>query len=102
MRIVALACILALAATAAAATPPPPPPSSHAAGGKLSVDSPVSELMDNPRTRGVMDKHFPKLSDNPHYEMFKDMPLKDLAPMAQGKLDGPALDQINRELLAAQ
>ena len=58
--------------------------------------------MSNPATRPVMDRHMPKLADNPHYFMIQGMTLRELAPRAGGKLDAAGLAKIDAELFAAQ
>lgn len=88
------------APTAVLAAPPPPP--AAAAHGKLGLDTPLSELMADPRTRKVMDRRLPGLKDNPHYAMIEGMSLREIAPMSEGKLTPEVLAKIDAELQAAQ
>jgi hypothetical protein len=69
----------------------------------LTVDSPIGLLMDNARTRPVMDRHMPNLASNPHFNMIRDWPLRRLAtdPHARG-LTMEKLNQIATDLAAAQ
>ncbi len=101
--ILAAGFVALVSAGAVAAAPPPPPPTVHAVPqGKLTIDSPISALLANPKTRPVMDRHFPKIGEGPHYFLLKDQSIRDLAPHSNGKLDAAALAKINAELLAAQ
>jgi hypothetical protein len=68
----------------------------------LSIDSRISDLMANPSTRPIMDRHLPRLADNPHYAMLEDSTLRDLAPISNGKLTEDVLAKFERELAAAQ
>ena len=100
--ILAAVAALAVAATTSSLAAPPPPPPSAKAQGKLTIDSTLAELMGNPATRKVMDRHLPKLTENPHYPMIQDRSLRELAPMSGGKLNDEALAKIGAELAAAQ
>ena len=105
MHALKLAAALVLALTgaeAALAAPPPPPSAATAAHGRLSIDTPLTDLMADPRTRKVMDRHLPGVKDNPHYAMIEGMSLRELAPMSQGKLTPEALAKIEAELQAVQ
>jgi len=72
------------------------------AQGALSIDSRIRDLMANPATRPVMDKYFPKLTENSHYFMLEDMSVRDLAPISDGKLTEERLAKIQAELAAAR
>jgi hypothetical protein len=78
----------AAATTAVAAAPAP-----------VSVDkTPISELVDNPATKAVLDKHIPGVAEHPSYDMFKGMTLAEVAPMSQGAVTGETLVAIQADL----
>lgn len=99
-----LAAVLAAALPADAApqkgapvrTAPVPRP----AAPRFTIDSAVGDLMDDPRARAVMDKHFPNLKKNPHYFLIEDRSVRQLGPISGGKLTPAVLAKIDAELRA--
>jgi len=84
---------VAWAAEAATAAP--------AAAASPSVETtPIVELVDNPKTKAVLDKHIPGVADHPSYDMFKGMSLRQLEPMSQGLLTDDMLTAIQGDLTA--
>lgn len=78
------------------ATAPAPAPMAAAAA---SVDNtPIVELVDNPATKAVLDKHVPGVADHPSYDMFKGMTLRQVEPMSEGVLDDGKLAAIQADL----
>lgn len=75
-------------------------PVQHPAAPRFTIDSAVGDLMDDPRARVVMDKHFPNLKKNPHYFMIEDRSVRQLGPISGGKLTPAALAKIDAELRA--
>jgi len=83
-----------LAAEGDAAAPAP-----AAAAAAPSVDNtPIVELVDNPTTKAVLDKHLPGVAEHPSYDMFKGMTLRQVEPMSQGMLDDAKMDAIQHDL----
>lgn len=90
-------------AAAAAATPAPragaaPTVAAKPGKARFSVDTQIAVLMETPAAKAVLDRHFPKLAENPHYFMLEDMSIRQMAPMAQGKLTDEVLAKIDAEL----
>lgn len=52
----------------------------------LTIDSPLEELMANPKTRTVIEKELPGLDKHPMYERFKAMSLVRLQPLSSGQI----------------
>ena len=102
MSKIATACTIAALAVTSAASAAPVAPAARPAPARLTVDSAIHDLFANPRTKPVMDKHFPNLTKNPHYFMLEGMSIRQMAPMAQGKLDAAGLAKINGELEKAK
>ena len=70
-----------------------------AAPAAASVEAtPVMELVDNPATKAVVDKHIPQLASHPAYEQFKEMTLKQLQPMSQGAITDEMLVAVQADL----
>ena len=50
---------------------------------KLTLDSTLGTLLDDPKARAVLDKYLPGISSNPMVGMVKGMPLNKLLSMPQ-------------------
>lgn len=62
--------------------------------------SPIVDLVDNPETKAILDKHVPGVAEHPSYEMFKGMTLRQVEPMSEGVLDDEKLAAIQADLEA--
>lgn len=60
--------------------------------------TPISELLDNPKTRVVMDRYFPSLADHPQASMFRGMTLKDIQPFSDGRIQDKQLEAVDHDL----
>ncbi|MFN3522818.1 MAG: hypothetical protein ACK4YQ_11260 [Phenylobacterium sp.] len=90
---------LALGAGVAMADESAPAPAPAAAHAAASVEStPIFELVDNPATKAVLDKHVPGVAEHPSYDMFKGMTLRQVEPMSEGVLDDAKLTAIQADL----
>lgn len=90
---------LALAAGAAMAAEGAAAPAPATAAAAPSVDNtPIVELVDNPATKAVLDKHLPGVAEHPSYDMFKEMTLRQVEPMSQGMIDDEKLTAIQHDL----
>jgi hypothetical protein len=92
--------LLAIAAPQAQAAVPAPVAPAPAA--KLGLDTPVEDLVANPKTKAVLDAELPTLAAHPSYELFKAMSLRQLAPVSQGALTEEMLQKLGPKLAAAQ
>jgi len=67
-----------------------------------SVHSLVGELLDNPQTKAVLDKHIPDFSPNPLVESTRKIPLKMVAGFSQGTITPELLVAIDADLAACK
>jgi hypothetical protein len=91
----------------ASETPPPAPATAPPAAGPatasakaLSVNTPVSAIAANPAGKAVLEQDLPGLLERPEYGVFKNMTLKSLAGMSNGKITPQKLDQVQHDLQA--
>jgi len=101
MRTLALAAaaLTLFALPAAAQTPEPPIP---AAPGAMSVEkSTIGDLLENPGSKAVLEKDFPKLVSYPGLDQIKGMTLRDIEPYPEAELTQAKLATIQADLDAA-
>jgi hypothetical protein len=76
-----------------------PPAGPHAAAAKaLSINTPVSAIAANPAGKAVLEHDLPGLLERPEYNIFKNMSVKSLAGLSNGKITPQALDQVQHDL----
>lgn len=92
--------LLTLAPLQAAA--PAPAPVAPAVAATPGLDTPVEQLMANPKSKAVVDANIPQLAAHPSYEMFKGMSLNQLAPMSNGQITDELLKKVGADLAAAK
>jgi len=83
-------------APVAAATPPAPAP---AAGG-FSLDTPIADLIAEPRAKAILDRDVPGMSDDPNLPKFQALSLRKLAPLSGGQMTPALLAKIAADLAA--
>lgn len=66
----------------------------------FSIESKVGELLDNPATKAVLDKHLPELATNPQVAMARNFSLKMVAGFSGGKITPEILEAVNTDLAA--
>ena len=88
----------AIAQTAPA--PAPAAPATAAATAKFTLDTPVQDLVADPKAKAVLDADLPGLSTHESYEMFKGMSLKQLSSYAADKLTPEVLAKTEKNLAA--
>lgn len=98
-----LAAVLSVIAfTAAAQAPAPIPvattPNAGCVKQKLSSDSLVSDLLDEPAAREVLYKQVPELRGNEQFDMARTMPLRSLQPYSEETFTDKVLDAIDADL----
>jgi opacity protein-like surface antigen len=91
----ALAAALATPALAADAVPPP-----AQAAPKFSADTPIGDLMADPRAKAVLDARAPGIDRHPMYDMVKTMSLRQIQPYSEGKITEEMLTELDKELAA--
>jgi opacity protein-like surface antigen len=88
----------ALAADGVAAQAPAPAPPQAAA--KLSVDTPIGDLIADPRSKAVLEARLPGIEKHPLYEMVKAMSLRQIQPFSEGRISEQMLSEIDKDLAA--
>lgn len=94
------AATLAPAAMAQTAPAPAAPATAAAATTKFNLDTPVQDLVADPKAKAVLDADLPGLSTHESYEMFKGMSLKQLSSYAADKLTPEVLAKTEKNLAA--
>ena len=78
-----------------------PPAMAQAANGAkppLSVNTPLEVIAADPRGKAILNQDLPGLTTNPHYALFSDMSLSQLAPMSGGRLNQANLAKVENDL----
>ncbi len=70
------------------------------AQAKLTSDSTIGEILDNPGAKAVFKKHLPEMADNPQIEQARTMTLKSLQQYAPTLTDDK-LKEIDADLAKA-
>lgn len=98
--------LLSCAATAQVPNQAPAAPSASASvakatnctNEKLSTESLVSELLDNPAAKEVFAKHVPAIKESDQIDMARPMPLRALQPYDETAFSDKVLDAIDADL----
>lgn len=91
---------LALVATAAPAVALAETAPAQASAAWSTKTTPLGELIANPATQAVLEKHIPGISKNPEIEPVKGLPLKAIQQYAPDRLPDSLLDAIDADLAA--
>ena len=106
MKTVLAAVALAAVSTAAfAQTAPAQDHAAHAAApaehaARPTIDSSIKDLLANPETAAVVEKHLPGVSQHPALPQFQDMTLAQVAPMSGGAVTPAIIEAIDTDLKA--
>lgn len=76
------------------------PLSAHAQAAWSTQSSKVGELLANPTTRAVLERHFPGVSRDWRMKMVRGKTFRQLHTMAPSRLPSAALDAVDRDLQA--
>jgi hypothetical protein len=102
--ILATAALVAAATAASAQTAPATPQADHAAhaghAALPTVNSSIKDLLENPTTAAVLEKHLPGVSQHPARPQFQDMTLEQVVPISGGALTQTIVDAIDADLKA--
>ena len=99
----------ALAATATGALAQAAPAQDHsshatdapaATAALPTIDSSIKDLLANPATAAVVEKHLPGIGAHPALPQFQDMTLAQVAPMSGGNVTPAIIEAIDTELKA--
>lgn len=90
----------ALAQTAPATPAAPAAAPAAPAAGKLSTNSLVGDILDNPKAKAVLVKHVPEIGKDDQIEQARGMALRDLQQYAPDTFTDEALKKIDADLAA--
>lgn len=76
------------------------PGKSQTASAQLTLDTPISDLCDDPRGRAALDRNLPGLRKNPNYVLFAGFSLRQLAQMSGGRISQAKLESVRVDLAA--
>ncbi|MBV1686540.1 hypothetical protein KRR38_02365 [Novosphingobium sp. G106] len=76
------------------------PIAAHAQAAWLTQTSKVGDLLANPATRAVLERHFPGVSKDWRMKMVKGKTFRQLNTMAPDRLPAAKLDAVDRDLQA--
>ena len=101
----AAAALAALSTTAFAQTAPAQDHAAHAgheahAAARPTIASSIKDLLANPATAAVLEKHLPGVSQHPALPQFQDMTLAQVAPMSGGAVTPTIIEAIDTDLKA--
>ena len=102
--ILAAAALAAVTTAASAQTAPATPPADHAAhadhAALPTITSSIKDLLANPATAAVLEKHLPGVSQHPALPQFQDMTLSQVAPLSGGAVTPAIIEAIDTDLKA--
>lgn len=98
MKLIAALVLAALPAAALAQSAAPAAPAAPEAAAKLTVDTPIEQLIANEKAKAVLDARIPGLTSHPMLDQFKAMSLKQLQPMSGGQLTHAMVDAVAADL----
>jgi hypothetical protein len=64
----------------------------------VTINSPIKELLADPKAKAILEKLFPGFSNNPQLQMAMGMTLKQIQPFSRGVLTDDKLKQVEEEL----
>lgn len=76
------------------------PVAAHAQAAWSTQTSKVGDLLANPATRAVLERHFPGVSSDWRMKMVKGKTFRQLHTMAPSRLPSASLDAVDRDLQA--
>lgn len=106
IKTILAAVAFAAASTAAVAqTAPAQDHAAHAgheahAAARPTIESSIKDLLANPETAAVVEKHLPGVSQHPALPQFQDMTLAEVAPMSGGQVTPAIIEAIDTDLKA--
>ena len=106
--VLAAAAFAAVSTAALAQTAPAQDHSAHAGhaaapatpAARPTIESPIKDLLANPETAAVLEKHLPGVGQHPALPQFQDMTLTQVAPMSGGAVTPAIVTAIDTDLKA--
>lgn len=81
---------------------PAPAPTAPAAAAKFNLDTPIQDIVADPKAKAALDAELPDVSGHESYEMFKGMSLNQLKAYAADKLTPEVLAKVEKALAAVK
>lgn len=82
------------------ASMPEPAVSTGSPGTRLSLDTPIADLIADPRSKAILDRDMPGMSDDPNLPKFRALSLRKLAPLSGGQMTAALLAKVATDLAA--
>ena len=103
--VLAAAALAAVSTAAVAQTAPAQDHSAHAshaapAAARPTIESSIKDLLANPASAAVLEKHLPGVGQHPALPQFQDMTLAQVAPMSGGAVTPAIVTAIDTDLKA--
>jgi hypothetical protein len=73
-----------------------------AAAGGYTLDTPIADLIADPRAKAVLDADVPGLSEDENLPKFKALSLRKLAPLSGGQMTTKLLAKVEADLAAIE
>ena len=70
--------------------------------GGYSLDTPIAQLIADPRTKAILDRDVPGMSDDPNLPKFQTLSLRKLAPLSGGQMTPALLKKLGTDLAAIE
>ncbi|WP_051651205.1 hypothetical protein [Brevundimonas bacteroides] len=70
------------------------------AAARPTITSSIKDLLANPETAAVMEKHLPGVANHPMRPQFEDMTLAQVMPLSGGAITQATIDAIDTDLKA--
>lgn len=67
-----------------------------------TVDSPIKDLLADPDTAAILEKHLPGISDHPARPQFEGMTLAEVMPLSEGVITQDIIDAIDADIKALE
>ena len=97
-RPILIAGLLAVGLAGSAVASAQAPAAASAAPAYSTSETSIGDLLDNPATKAVLDKHMPGFSGNPQIDMTRGMTLKQIQQFASDAVTDEALANIDADL----
>lgn len=67
-----------------------------------TIDSPIKDLLADPDTAAILEKHLPGISDHPARPQFEGMTLAEVMPLSEGVITQDIIDAIDADIKALE
>lgn len=67
-----------------------------------TIDSPIKDLLADPATAAILDKHLPGIADHPARPQFEGMTLAEVMPYSEGAITEDIIDAIDADIKALE